>query len=375
MYQKDLVLAGLTSCCLVSLIALGRLFAVAAHLSRAGGLRRVFREPFSFGKYAYADVSSPGPGNGDGRDGQYVSRILPQAMLFHILVFLCLALEIPVYAYHYGTDVEGGSDGLGRPLYTLHLLSYLLLFSAFCIIVTLWSNVAVFEPNVWTALVNRAMLVLCLCYVLVTGLAVGVCMGVGGTTEDINFFSSFAFFVFCAYSIGALLMLGVCFLVLGCILQRRICTVLLTGSCSPRLTARVVRLNVVMLACFVCFTLRAFMVATLVQVESEGDVNAQPSSGWEKWQQEMQLEWAPHVIPCVAMLYLMRKAGEPEGNHQDWGDGNMGESKETFEGGNEAEELAQFRLSQGTHGRHHNYGMQGTGGNDVGNERVHLGVL
>lgn len=25
----------------------------------------------------------------------------------------------------------------------------------------------------------------------------------------------------------------------------------------------------------------------------------------------MRLEWALHVIPCVAMLYLMRKAGEP----------------------------------------------------------------
>lgn len=25
----------------------------------------------------------------------------------------------------------------------------------------------------------------------------------------------------------------------------------------------------------------------------------------------MKLEWALHIIPCVAMLYLMRKAGEP----------------------------------------------------------------
>lgn len=28
-------------------------------------------------------------------------------------------------------------------------------------------------------------------------------------------------------------------------------------------------------------------------------------------EQDMRLEWALHVIPCVAMLYLMRKAGEP----------------------------------------------------------------
>lgn len=25
----------------------------------------------------------------------------------------------------------------------------------------------------------------------------------------------------------------------------------------------------------------------------------------------MRMEWAPHVIPCIAMLYLMRNAGEP----------------------------------------------------------------
>lgn len=50
-----------------------------------------------------------------------------------------------------------------------------------------------------------------------------------------------------SYSIAALLLLGSCFLVLGCLLQRRICRVLATGSCSARLTARMLRLNVVRL--------------------------------------------------------------------------------------------------------------------------------
>lgn len=30
----------------------------------------------------------------------------------------------------------------------------------------------------------------------------------------------------------------------------------------------------------------------------------------------MRMEWALHVIPCVAMLYLMRKAGEPDSGAQ-----------------------------------------------------------
>lgn len=51
-----------------------------------------------------------------------------------------------------------------------------------------------------------------------------------------------------ARSIVALLLLGLSFLVLGSLLQRRICRVLVTHSCSVGLTARVVRLNVVRLS-------------------------------------------------------------------------------------------------------------------------------
>lgn len=30
-----------------------------------------------------------------------------------------------------------------------------------------------------------------------------------------------------------------------------------------------------------------------------------------RWEWDMRLEWALHVIPCVTMLYLMRRAGQP----------------------------------------------------------------
>lgn len=33
----------------------------------------------------------------------------------------------------------------------------------------------------------------------------------------------------------------------------------------------------------------------------------------------MKVEWALHVIPCVAMLYLMRKAGEPTASSSNGG--------------------------------------------------------
>lgn len=40
------------------------------------------------------------------------------------------------------------------------------------------------------------MVVLCVCYVLVTGVAVGVCLGLGSVKY---FLSSFPFLLFCAY--------------------------------------------------------------------------------------------------------------------------------------------------------------------------------
>ncbi|CAM9351318.1 unnamed protein product [Discosporangium mesarthrocarpum] len=360
---NKLVLAGLVSISVISLIALGRLVAVTALLARAGGLRRLFREPLAFGKYSYVGASSSNVGGEGSGAIQNASRILPQAFLFHVLVFLCLVIEIPVYAFHYCTDVEGGSNGLGRTLYALHLLSYLLIFGAFCVIVTLWSDVAVFEPNAWTALVNKTMLVLCFFYMVVTGLAVGVCLGLGRSGGDMmSFFSNVAFLSFCAYSIGALLILGACFLVLGCLLQRRICRVLLMGSCSRHITARVVRLNVVMLACFICFTLKAYMLVSLVQVENEDDMD---ENGWEMWQHEMRLEWAPHVIPCVAMLIYMRKAGQPEGA----GDGR-GEQE-----GSPEDPLQGSSKDYG--GWDHNYGAR-TGElvpHKAGATKGHLGVL
>lgn len=40
----------------------------------------------------------------------------------------------------------------------------------------------------------------------------------------------------------------------------------------------------------------------------------------------MRIEWAPHIIPCVAMLYLMRNAGErSSGGVRDAGAGGSGE--------------------------------------------------
>lgn len=55
----------------------------------------------------------------------------------------------------------------------------------------------------------------------------------------------------------------------------------------------------------------------------------------------MKVEWALHVIPCVAMLYLMRKAGEPTASSTSNGgrdDENRGSDERTGFAGRDADE-------------------------------------
>lgn len=46
----------------------------------------------------------------------------------------------------------------------------------------------------------------------------------------------------------------------------------------------------------------------------------------------MRIEWAPHVIPCIAMLYLMRNAGERTPGEQGREAGDSGERAELGRG-------------------------------------------
>ena len=148
MRERTMLLVGLVSMCVVSATALTRLIVVLRIFRRQrAGYRR--------------DNISPGRINGNSTpDSVAPSRILLPSLVFHVLVFLCLATEIPIYACRYASTVtHRDSDAwfceVGRSYYALHLTSYLLLFSAFCVIATLWSDVAVFEPTKWTVLMNR----------------------------------------------------------------------------------------------------------------------------------------------------------------------------------------------------------------------------
>lgn len=168
MEERHLLLAGLFTVCAVSTVALARLLIVLRIFRRR---QQRWSEP-SINQYstiysnsnAHTATTNMGRGSSGGGiitqqqqlgggDGGGESRILLPSLLFHVLLFLCLVTEVPVYAVRYVSTLH--SSGVGRPLYALHLCSYLLLFCAFCVIVTLWSDVAVFEPNEWTALMNR----------------------------------------------------------------------------------------------------------------------------------------------------------------------------------------------------------------------------
>lgn len=158
MREPDLILVGLVAMCIVSAAALARLIGVVKIFRRQRGYYSAVERTGS--SAASTNGRSPSPATAWSQDGVLASHLLLPSLVFHVLVFLCLAVEIPVYAFRFASALhqfDDGEDfyGVGRPLYALHLLSYLLLFWGSCVIVTLWSDVAVFEPTVWTVLVNR----------------------------------------------------------------------------------------------------------------------------------------------------------------------------------------------------------------------------
>lgn len=166
MEEKHLLLVALVTVFIVSAVALVRLLIVLRifrRRRRSSSISQYYSALYySTNSNTLADnghnsilhhQQQLGAGAGAGAVGAE-SRILLPSLLFHALVFLCLAAEVPVYVVRY-VATQQSSTAVGRPLYALHLCSYLLLFCAFCVIVTLWSDVAVFEPNEWTALMNR----------------------------------------------------------------------------------------------------------------------------------------------------------------------------------------------------------------------------
>lgn len=140
MREKYTLLAGLLTVCVVSTAALVRLIAVF----------RIFRQQRrrSFTNGSLLDEHHQTTTD----DRVASSRVLVPSLLFHVMVFLCLVVEVPVYAWRW---LSANFVEEGRQLYALHMTSYLLLYMAFSVVITLWSDVAVFEPNEWTAFMNR----------------------------------------------------------------------------------------------------------------------------------------------------------------------------------------------------------------------------
>lgn len=160
MREERTLLVGLLAVCVVSTAALARLIAVVRIFRRQR--RRSYSSSLTNGDLSHHqqqhhlrqdDHAMPAPTDGDRVAS---SRVLVPSLLFHVLVFLCLVVEVPVYACRWlsASGIEHFARQ-GRQLYSLHMTGFLLLFMAFSVVVTLWSDVAVFEPNEWTALVNR----------------------------------------------------------------------------------------------------------------------------------------------------------------------------------------------------------------------------
>lgn len=230
-------------------------------------------------------------------------QLLAQRKLeIHALVFCSMLIEIPVYAFGYNDQTSHNQRLL--MLYPLHMLAFVLLYCAFSINVNIWVKFVDLEVRLRGL---RCLLMATL--VLYVPLFLTAVVGCFQAPTLGQFLSSGKFALFGWYSIGTLLVLASGFLVVGIMLQMRICQVLGNNVATPdrRYYTGLCRLNLVMLCCTLCFLLRAAMFALLMASGPGRPEHEKVSGSWV-----LYAEWVPVIVPCLALLYLMRdsqKAG------------------------------------------------------------------
>lgn len=220
----------------------------------------------------------------------------------HALVFGAMLVEVPVYAYGY-TDQSSNNHVLLK-LYPLHMLAYVLLYCAFAINVNIWVKFVDLEVRL-----RGLRCLLLFTWVLYVPLFVTGVVGCFQSATLGDFLVSEQFALFGWFSIITLLMLASGFFVVGIMLQTRICQVLGNNVATPdrRYYTGLCRLNLVMLCCTLCFLLRAAMFAVLMSSGPGRPEYSRVSGAWV-----LYAEWVPVIVPCLALLYLMRdsqKAG------------------------------------------------------------------
>lgn len=226
-------------------------------------------------------------------------------MWFHFLTLLGCVLEIPRYITYVLNDT---ADTYTTSLYPLHLISMSTVFVSFCIIINLWGSAIVFDANNRTMKGRRVKQFLVTVCVLEVVIMAGNSIYLQFITFDeythIGNSSAVPYQIMTFYQTIGMVLLSVSFFLFGWIAQRKI-----WRSYSPsdvqnswqndkKFWRGLVRLNVVVVVCVVCFVTKAVLLMMLIR-DSTPDMNDTPLSQYGVsivvW--NILYEWIPDIVP------------------------------------------------------------------------------
>mmetsp|Transcript_18899 Transcript_18899/g.35023 ORF Transcript_18899/g.35023 Transcript_18899/m.35023 type:complete len:409 (+) Transcript_18899:218-1444(+) len=235
-------------------------------------------------------------------------RIRQQNLWFHVFSLLGSVAEIPKYINYIALD----SSEYSVKMYPLHLFSLFSLYISFCIIINLWGSAIVFEAkDSKRAKLLRLVLILLTFIDFVLIAIVGVlCFFVtmdelaGGPNNNPNpYYISMVF-----YQTYGMSMLSTFFLIFGYAAQRKIWKTFSRREGWQRgdnFWRGLLRLNAIIVICFVCFTTKAICSYLLTYGSSAVVTNNPlefPTTAWF-----LIYEWIPDIMPRLALLYLMSR--------------------------------------------------------------------
>lgn len=248
--------------------------------------------------------------------------VISQKFLFHCFIFISIGMDIPIYTVE---AMENPSYVVFQWLYPVRILSYWLLFCAFCLVINLWASLVIFSSgSCWILVLRRALVAICILYGL---FALYACVDCVFSRSIIIWLQSASYFWFSLFCVGFLFLMAAAFLIVGCLLLARICRALAPQERGrPSFWATVARLNATMLVCTLCFALRAFLLlmgllhgsfADSINPFMQQNIALPMSLSPVAWY--AMSEWIPHLAPCLALMYLMRNDNAGGQEVHGWG--------------------------------------------------------
>ncbi len=321
---KELGLFFWSFCTIVSLY---RLIVNTNHYSKLS----FQRQSCCFSFFAYITTCRPSNRSKFAQTDSDSFRIMQQNLWFHVFSFVGALLEVPKYAVYIWFDGNGDDDGKSSNqvdgddvtddgtgsdasysiyIYPLHLLSLLCIYISFCIIINLWGSAIVFEARDGKKASILRFILFLLSFIDLLLIVATMTYGlIKGTIEAL--IESWYYKVMVFYQTFGMIILSVFFLIFGYAAQRKIWRTFTRSddwSNDHNFWRGLIRLNVIIVVCFACFSMKAFCLFFLLN-DSSDQVTSNPftSSGVSTTEWYFMYEWIPDIVPRLALLYLMSR--------------------------------------------------------------------